>query len=232
MIHLVTYPASLGVFSPSPFCVKAAFLLQLSGQDWQREDQHDPRKMPHGKLPCIRVDGKVIGDSDAIRQYLEENGAEFDAGLSDTEKGLSRALIRMFEDHLYFHLMLDRWGDDKVWPKINETYFGHLPPVIRSILPPLLRRDVLKGLHANGVSRFSPKDRARRVDQDLTAFSDLLQDKPFVFGDKPTAIDCTAAAWLGGARVSPLPTDLSRRVADDAKLVAYTDRVEEALPIM
>ena len=50
MLTLVTYPAGLGAFSLSPFCVKAALLLQTSGQPWQRRDSVDPRKTPHGKL--------------------------------------------------------------------------------------------------------------------------------------------------------------------------------------
>jgi len=60
MIKLIAYPAGLGFFSPSSFCVKAAYLLQLSSKEWEREDLSDPCKMPQGKLPAIRVGGVSV----------------------------------------------------------------------------------------------------------------------------------------------------------------------------
>ena len=49
MLTLLTYPPAFGLFSASPFCVKSALMLQHCGQDWQRSDMLDPRKMPHRK---------------------------------------------------------------------------------------------------------------------------------------------------------------------------------------
>jgi hypothetical protein len=71
MIDLLTYPPMNQQFSASPFCTKAACLLALSGQPWRREDMLDPRKMPYGKLPVIRAEGRNIPDSDGIRAYLK-----------------------------------------------------------------------------------------------------------------------------------------------------------------
>ena len=110
MLTLLTYPSAFGLFSASPFCVKTALMLQHSGQVWQRSDMLDPRKMPHQKLPVLRTPERLIPDSDLIRHWLEQKGAEFDQGLSDVEKAQSRALVRMAEEHLYFHIVLDRWG--------------------------------------------------------------------------------------------------------------------------
>ena len=112
MITLLTYPPAFGQFSGSPFCIKAAHLLNLSGQHWRRENTLDPRMMPHQKLPVIRAEDQLIADSDMIRDYLEAQGAQFDDGLSEIGKSTSRAFIRMAEEHLYFHIVLDRWGND------------------------------------------------------------------------------------------------------------------------
>lgn len=70
MLKLLTYPSAMGEFSPSPFCTKAALLLQMSGQPWEREDTSDPRKTRYGKLPVLRAGGEVIADSDNIRAWL------------------------------------------------------------------------------------------------------------------------------------------------------------------
>ncbi|MFC6761290.1 Tom37 metaxin N-terminal-like domain-containing protein [Sulfitobacter porphyrae] len=86
MITLITFAPSFGQIAASPFCVKAIWLLNMSGEDWQREDSTDPRNMPKQKLPAIRVDGQVIADSDNIRAFLESRGADFDGGLSEMEK--------------------------------------------------------------------------------------------------------------------------------------------------
>lgn len=55
MITLITYAPAFGQVAASPFCVKAIWLLNMSGQKWQREDSMDPRRMPKQKLPVIRV---------------------------------------------------------------------------------------------------------------------------------------------------------------------------------
>ncbi len=55
MLTLLTFPAGFGDFSPSPFCTKAAYLLQMSGQTWQRRDISDRRKTPMGKLPELKL---------------------------------------------------------------------------------------------------------------------------------------------------------------------------------
>ncbi|PCJ07211.1 MAG: hypothetical protein COB16_12095 [Rhodobacteraceae bacterium] len=68
MLTLLTYPRHGDVFSFSPFCVKAALLLTYSGQDWQREDLKDPRRMPHRKLPVLRTPSGLVPDSSEIRR--------------------------------------------------------------------------------------------------------------------------------------------------------------------
>ena len=57
MLTLLTHSGGFGFFSYSMFCTKAALLLQLSGETWQRQDVTDPgelARMPHGKLPVLR----------------------------------------------------------------------------------------------------------------------------------------------------------------------------------
>lgn len=102
MITLHTFAAGFGEFSYSPFCTKAAYLLNMSGTQWARNDMHDPRKMPYGKLPAIALDdGTIVPDSDNIRIHLEGLGRDFDEKLTVREKGASRAFIRMAEEHMY-----------------------------------------------------------------------------------------------------------------------------------
>ena len=113
MLTLLTFPSHYGEPGGSPFCIKAVCLLNMSAQSW-KSSLADVRKMPKAKLPVLKTTDQMIPDSENIRSYLEQQGADFDKGLSDTERAASRAFIRMAEEHLYFHLVADRWLRDDV----------------------------------------------------------------------------------------------------------------------
>lgn len=230
MITLITYPAMGPLFSLSPFCCKAAMMLTYARVDWQREDSEDPRRAPHGKLPAIRVDtGEVIGDTDAIRQFLERQGIDFCPGQTDLEKSFGRALIRMAEEHLYFHLVLDRWGRDDVWPTIRDTYFQSIPSPFRKLVANGLRKSLLRGLTTQGIARFPEKERFGRADQDLVAIGNAVNERGFLVGDTLSLADFSVAPVLDAMRHTPLETPLSVRVRDDAVLAAYIERVNRAV---
>ena len=228
MITLITYQAGFGQLSYSPFCVKAMWLLQAAGTPWQREDSNDPRKMPYAKLPAIRTPEGIIGDSHKIQRYLEKQGADF---WGDADRTLGHALIRMAEEHMYFHLVLDRWGDEAVWPIVRENYFAAIPGLLRKPIANSIRKGTLKGLHSQGLGRFTPAERMERIAPDLAAIADRLKGRPYLMGDDVSLPDYSVAAMLGAAMATPLPTLLSERVAGDPVLSDYSNRVaEEMIP--
>lgn len=230
MITLYTFPEGFGQFSYSPFCIKAAWLLNLSGETWARKDMNDPRKMPYGKLPAIGLtDGTTIPDSDNIRAHLEAEGHDFDADLTPRDKAASRAFIRMAEEHIYFHQVQDRWGDEANWVVIRRAYFGFLPSIIRGFVTNKLRKDLMKTMHGLGLGRMTVEERLERVDPDLVAIADQLDGRAFLFGDTPTAADASVGAILGGIIAAPGPTPLSRRVVNDPVLAAYVTRCAAAM---
>lgn len=231
MLTLLTYPSGFGNFSNSAFCVKAGYLLALSGQPWKREDTLDPRKMPYSKLPVLRTDERLIADSDSIRLWLESKGADFECGLTDMQKAHSQALIRMAEDSWYFHVVLDRWGNDETWPTVRDTLFSQIPALFRRPITNKIRKSVLAGLSVQGISRFSESDRMARFERDLQAIHTYLWQSPFLMGDKPTAADLSVAPMLAGMRNTPGQTLLSRRISQDKMLTDYLDRVEQAIPL-
>ena len=230
MITLITYPAMGNTFSLSPFCCKAALMLDYAGVSWRREDTNDPRSAPYGRLPAIRTaSGQVIGDSDAIRRYLEDLGTDFEPGMSDSAKAFGRAFVRMAEDHLYFQVLLDRWEDPKVWHVIRAMYFKDIPFPMRNVIANGLRRSALQGMKTQGLGRMSPDDRMRRVEQDLKAITDLLWQGPFLLGHQVTLADFSVAPMLNAMRQTPVETPLALRVAGDPILMDYIDRVEDAV---
>jgi glutathione S-transferase len=227
MITLITYQAGFGQLSYSPFCVKAMWLLKAAEAQWQREDCNDPRKYPYAKLPAIRTPEGVIGDSHNIQAYLEKLGADFWGDVSDRATG--HAFMRMAEDHMYFHLVLDRWADEDVWPIIRENYFAALPKLLRKPIANGIRKGTLKGLESQGLGRFTAAERLGRIEPDLAAISARLKTQAFVMGDQISLPDYSVAAMLGAAMATPLPTLLSQRVAKDTVLASYAARVAERM---
>ena len=198
MITLMTYPAMGNAFSLSPFCCKAALMLDYAGVAWHREDMHDPRRMPYGKLPAIRAEtGQIIGDSDQIRVHLEHSG-----------------------------VILDRWEDPSVWKVIRARYFETIPFPMRNVIANGLRRTLLAGMKSQGIGRLSAKERLARVEQDLTAVGDLLAQNPFLLGPTVSLADFSMGPILNAMRQTPIETPLALRVAGDAALVEYIDRVQ------
>lgn len=228
MLNLLTFPAEYGEPSASPFGVKAICLLNMSGQNWKISGA-DVRKMPKQKLPVLKVGDRLIPDSENIRSYLEEQGADFDKGLSDTQRAASRAFIRMAEEHLYFHLVADRWLRDDIWPLTREKFFGMIPKPIRGLITGKIRKALKRGLYTQGIARFTEAERADRVAKDLHAIKLQLGDKPFLFGDSPTAADASVCPMLSGLASIPLPTEVSNLVKNDALLTDYIARMRKAL---
>ncbi len=228
MLNLLTFDSHFNQPGGSPFCLKAICLLNMSGQDW-KSSLADVRKMPKAKLPVLKVGKELIPDSENIRAYLEQKGADFDKGLSDSERAASQGFIRMAEEHLYFHLVADRWMRDDMWPILRDTFFDMIPKPMRGIITNKIRKNLRAGLYAQGIGRFSEAERATRVAKDLAAIKLQLGDKPYLFGDAPTAADASVCPVLSGLESIPLSTEVSNLVKEDKVLTDYIARMRAAL---
>ncbi len=230
MLELQTYPGAFGSPSASPFGVKALCLLEMAKVEYTVNHSADPRKAPKGKLPVLIDGDKVIADSDFIREHLEATqNIDFDAGLSERDRAISRAFIRMAEEHMYFALTCDRWLIDANWEQVKAQFFDKIPALMRGFVTNMIRKKVRAQAHAQGMGRHSVQEQLARVDKDIAAVAALLDGQKFLFGDRPTAADASVAAILLSMANSPTPTALSRRVGDDAVIMAYLDRVKGAI---
>ena len=226
MLKLITFPAAFDAPAASPFCVKAMCMLKASGLDWAAEITSDPRKAPKQKLPALRDGGRVIPDSNEIRDHLETRyGVDFDTGLSDQDRAVSRAVIRMAEEHIYFAITCNRWLDDDNWAVTREVLFGGIiPKPLFKFVTGKIRKQAKANADGQGMGRHSPQERADRIAKDFLAIETLLGDKPFLFGGTPTAADMSVVPMLHALSTSTMETPSSRLVTGNAGLMAYIAR--------
>jgi len=226
MITLYTFGPYFGLPDGSPFVTKAMLLLKMAGLAYV-EDRSGYAKAPKGKLPYIDDDGEKIADSTFIRLHIEKKyGFDFDAGLTQEQQAIGWALEKLFEDHLYWMIVADRWLVDSNFEKGPAHFFDAAPAPIRPLIRALIRRKVRAGAVGQGLYRHSPEERRLLVRRGLASFATLLGDKPFIFGDKPHGSDATLGAFAMGA-LCPLFDSACR---DEAlpNVVAYAQRIKSA----
>ncbi len=228
-MQLIMFPGDAAMPSLSPFCMKAICLLEMAGQNWQPEISVDVSTAPLRKLPVLRVGDQLIPDSSNIEDYLAAQGTDFYPGLNEVEIGEAHALKSMVEHSLVLGMVHDRWLDHRVWPQIRDMFFAEVPAEARDMVAAEAQAPVRAGLESQGIARFSPEDRLKRMERDLAAIETKLGDKAFLFGDVATAADATVAPVLDMILRLPGQTELQAAVADKPTLVSYVDRVRAAI---
>ena len=226
MIRLLQFPPAFNVPNPSPFCVKAELLLKMAGLPYECVVLSDPRKGPKGKLPAIEDDGEIIGDSEIIRWHIERKyKVDFDRGLSEVERATAYAFARLLEERTYWVLVYHRWIAEANWPIIRRALFGSLPPVVRDIVAPLLRRKVRRDLRGHGLGRHAQAEINEMGIRDLRAIATQLGDKPYFMGAEPSGVDATAFATVVNIIDPPFDSPVRQEALGHANLVGYSKRL-------
>lgn len=228
MFKVTVYPGAFGEPTASPFCMKSLCMLHAANVPYEVIETPDPRKAPRSKLPFVEINGRKIPDSEDIRAAIEaEAEIDFDEGLTDEQRAVSRSVIRMMEEHVYFAILADRWGEDDNWAYVREAFFSDIPKPIRGIVTHFIRKQAIAQLNGQGLGRFTPEERFDRVRRDIIAVRDLLADKQFLFGDTPKAADFSVVPMLRASIVTPVEKPLSRFIKNTPNLMDYVTRVTD-----
>ena len=224
VITLHTFGPAFGLPDPSPFVTKAEVLLKMSGLPY-RCKIGGLSKAPKGKLPFIDDDGTVIADSTFIRFHLEDrHGIDFDKGLSAADKGTAWACEKLAEDHLYWAVVRERWMDAAAFDRGPRKFFDRVPAPIRPLVILMIRRQVRRNLHGQGMGRHSLDEMNRLVARGIDSLAAVLGDKPWLMGQEPCGADATLLAFIAGQLCPQFDTPSRRHAERHANLVAYRDR--------
>jgi glutathione S-transferase len=225
MITLHQFSSHWG-FNSSPFCLKLETYLRMADLPYTVvvEDMLD--KAPKGKMPYIDDAGEKVGDSNLIIEYLTAKyGDRTDAQLSPADRGISLAMRRLIDENLYWCMVYSRWVNLENWQTTRSIYFSNMPPVVKQIVPGLLRKKVIKSLKGHGMGNHSAAEIDAIGQRDLLALANFLGAKPFFFGDQPTILDATAYGIVRNFVEVPYNSPLNQQAKQLDNLVAFADRM-------
>ncbi len=227
MIKLYQFVPAFGLPNMSPFCMKVETYLRMAGLPYACPRNADIFKSPKGKMPYIDDNGKVLGDSTFIVDYLKATyGDTLDAKLTAHQRALGIALQRLIEESLYWPVVHSRWIDDVGYETVKAAAFGRMKFPLRQLIPVFARRGLRKQLHAQGTGRHSRAEIYAIGCRDVTALSDLLGEQAFFLGDEPTSIDATAYGFLANLLWVPINLPIRAHAQKMPNLEAYCQRMK------
>jgi glutathione S-transferase len=219
-------PSAWGLPSISPFCLKLEVWLRLAGLPFTTVIDATPFRGPKRKLPWIEHEGRKLGDSGFIIEYLESRfGRSPDERLTPAERAVAHALRRLVEENLYWVLVYDRWAVDENWRGFRDVVLGGVPAAVRPLLGPIARRGVLKQLAGHGIGLHSRDEIHGIGRRDVGAIADFLDGKPYLMGDSPTSIDASAYGLLVNIMNVPIATPVKDYALGRANLVGWVERM-------
>lgn len=226
MLTLYQFKPIWGLPNLSPFCIKVEAYLRMTGLE-HRTQIADPRKAPKGKLPYLRDGDTIVSDSTLILDYLKQKyGDTLDGHLSAEQKAVGRAFQWLFEEHLYWVGIHLRWRREEGWA-YTQDYFDMFKGLQRHIILPLIRRKMLRALHAQGLGRHTHEEIMQIAEADFAAVSDYLGEKEFFFGTKPSSYDAVAYAFLISLLWAPIPSKLKDEGLKRTNLSSYCERFKK-----
>lgn len=241
MIILHGFGNKFGLVDISPFVVQVNLFLRIAGINFHENNHaNNIKNAPKGKLPFItdtenmnyatkNDDGAaLICDSAHIFEYLTNTySVEVDNNLTKAQKAEGHLMIKTLNEHLYWNLLYSRWAEDATWDVIKKAVFEELPFPLKSFIPKLIRKNVLKSLYAQGIGRHTKEQVLSFTNETLQVFSRLLSDKRYIFGEKISSFDAVIYGHLSQFISPNIDNEFNLMARNFDNLVNYCQRIEQ-----
>ncbi|EDV95775.1 failed axon connections isoform X2 [Drosophila grimshawi] len=206
IIYLYQFSRTPLLPSLSPYCLKVETWLRLVALKYENVDHKMRFRSKKGQLPFIELNGEEIADSAIIIKELSAKyDKNLDAGLTAEQRNVSYATIAMLENHLIWIIFYWR---AKYPDNVLKGYKVNLQHALGLRLPNSILNFFFKitfgrkwfqgtkKLKAHGIGVHSAEEIEEFGKNDLKVLSEMLDCKPFFFGDEPTTLDVVAFAVL------------------------------------
>jgi glutathione S-transferase len=224
-IKLFAFGPGFGLPEVSPFCTKTEVHLKMAGLPYRKEKAM-PDMSPKGQLPYIEDRGRLIADSHFIRAHIEKKyGVDLDEGLSAAERAQAWAIERMLENHFNWASGYARWMIPANFEAGPARFFDDAPAHVRDQLRKDTLAKVARRYFEVGMTRHSADEILDLGDRSLLTLSALLDDKPYLMGERPTGVDAAMFGMTAGILTPFFESPLRQRAESYPNLVAYTERM-------
>ncbi|ASQ46609.1 glutathione S-transferase family protein [Legionella clemsonensis] len=226
MIILYQFYGVWGLPNASPFCLKIETYLRMAEMPYEIRFIMNPGKAPKKKLPYIKIDDKIIADSELIIDYLiSKFGDPLDRSLTPEQKALSVLLDSIFAERLYWIMCYSRWQNKDGWMHLKKDFFAKLPRLAKLFIPNAARHAMQKALAFQGMGRHTEAEIKQMGYKTLDAIATTLGEKKYFHGDELTRIDATAFAFLATIAWLPYADPLKIYLHNHPNLLGFCDRI-------
>ncbi|EDO42696.1 predicted protein, partial [Nematostella vectensis] len=181
--------------SISPFPLKLESYLRLAKIPYK--NYFSSTSSSKGKIPWIEYNGQCVADSNFCVEFLnKEFGVDLDAKLSAKDRAVARTLAVMLDENTYWTMVYFRWIEKNNASKSVDIMFPNVPEWVRTNIARVAKWRVNQYLDGHGIGRHSRDEIYFIALKDLSAVSEILGDKAFLMGNKPTLVDTVAFGLL------------------------------------
>ena len=216
--------------SLSPYCWKVQMALVAKGIEYDVLDTLNPKKAnPLGKLPYLELEGRGYEDSTHIVRTLDQISHSGPRLIPNDPVLAAEAdvLEDWADEALYWHGFRAKFVDEDGWRHMSAEMVKLLPAqALGVIAKPMIRRDLLRKIAAQGLTRRSPERVDEELDRHLDSLETRLSGRDYLVGNTLTIADLSVTAMLGQLTVGLTPP-FGERIAERERLDAYLGRVFE-----
>ncbi len=232
MMKMYGYLPAWGLSDMSPYVSYTDAFLRMAEIPFEAVilEKGDLTKTPKGKLPwIIDVDGTNVSDTQLIQYYIEEKyGDPLDGWLTREQKATVTLIHRMFGECWYWMAVQSRYRRDEdfaIYDPLWVKFLAWLPEEQRRQPVDDFRDHLLTQFWHHGTGR-NTEEEVEMIARKLSdAMSDLLGDKPYLFGDRPCSLDANMYAALGHVAMTPFPSPIGQYIRAKPNLAAFMKRV-------
>uniref|UniRef100_A0AC34QSH7 Glutathione S-transferase n=1 Tax=Panagrolaimus sp. JU765 TaxID=591449 RepID=A0AC34QSH7_9BILA len=213
VVYLYQFKRSPILPNLSPYCLKVETFLRANNIKYEPLMSYTVRSK-YGKLPFIELNGQQIADSDFILHYLMKY-YKIDDGLTNEQRGIARSLDRMLDQSTertlrYFRIVENI--DNFMNPNVSGL---PIPNFLMFLFKGRFQRTVLNQLKVEGTGKMKRDDIITILRKDLQALNDILGDKKFLLGIRPTTCDFTTFGHLAATYYLPFRQPVTDLLDDE-----------------
>ena len=222
-----------GVSDQSPYVSRVEAYLRLMKQPYAKAETKGLMENPRCKVPFANIKGQMVDDSSLIIDAICNSfDVKIDSHLTKEQVATGHMIRPLLFGSLYWVELHQAFETDVGRHHFYDWLSQEVPPVIRNMVKALVFRNMHTCLYGSGIGRMPHFEIVKKGQADVRCLSQVLGNKKYFLGDKPTSYDSDVYSWLV-LLFSDEPQTASQWVPEIAKecsnLVEYTERMRALL---